>query len=84
MPTRNDVYVSLDTEREYQIKRWGVETQASQPVASYLTFIQHYMNEATREITKNPDNRFVMETIRKITALGVACMEQHGAPQRVN
>jgi hypothetical protein len=56
-------------------------------VSAYLVFMQDYLNEAVhiqaRDWSPKADER-TLEVVRKVTALGMACMEQHGAPRRVD
>ena len=89
---RRDVYDALDGERRYQDDRVA-EAQAADPhyflkthpVTAYLVFMEDYLREAlhiqARDWTPECDER-TLEVVRKVTALGVACMEKHGAPRR--
>lgn len=87
--TRSGVYKVIDSERDYQDEIWNAETTTSagqHEVAAWLTFMRAYLREAEEAISRNPEpkaTRMAMESIRKITAMGVCCMEQHGAPRRV-
>jgi len=81
--SRPDVYAAIDSEREYQGK-WGDRTHT---VTEYILYMEHYLAEARKrastldlEIPIHHDN--VMDFIRKVTALGVVCMEDNGAPLR--
>jgi hypothetical protein len=87
--TRTDVYDALDTERDYQQKKFGGDAPRS--VGDFLVYMQDYLTEAVRQATRDPSSQesntvsyATLETVRKITAIGVACMEQHGAPQRAS
>lgn len=88
MPTRKEVYDAIDSEREYQDFRWNENTTTSSGLhspAEWLVYIQDYLREAFTQASRSadPESRdMVMNTIRKITAMGVACMEQNGAPRR--
>lgn len=77
---RETVYQILSGEREYQENLWGDSSQSS--VGEFLLYMQDYMNQAINEVTRNPNALSALVTIRKITALGVACLEQHGAQSR--
>ena len=82
MIPRQSVYDAIDSERDYQDGRWG---PAKHEMGSFLLYMQDYMDEARRQLSRNPDVQAVplaLMTLRKIVALGVACMEQHGAPKR--
>ncbi len=81
MATRNDVYVAINTERAYQDKRWPNER--AHTTDEFILFMEHYLHEARRLASTTPDgNVEVLDFVRKVTALGVACMEQNGAPRR--
>lgn len=76
---RDAVIKAIDSERDYQIQRWGGKPN---DFGAFLTFIRHNLGRAEMECTVSSDLRKALETLRKITALGVAAMEQHGAPLR--
>jgi hypothetical protein len=79
---REDVYKLIDGERAYQEKIWNSETTESGGLHSpceWLVYMQDYLTEALHMASRNPDpeaTRMVMNNIRKITAMGVAAMEQ--------
>ncbi len=90
MPTREQVYQVVDTERAYQAKWDGAESKGIHETGAFILFMEQYLSEArklesTREDGNNGD-RFEgegsLDFVRKVTALGVACMEQNGAPHR--
>lgn len=86
--TRKAVYTAIDSERDYQIARWGHDHFRT--VGEYLVYIQDYVREAMTAASREPDNPQgsgnvsdnTKNIVRKITALGVACMEHNGAPVR--
>jgi hypothetical protein len=51
-------------------------------VASYLTFMQHHLDEAKKAVTTQDGSAAALDQLRKVLALGVACAEQHGLPFR--
>lgn len=76
--TRNEVYRRIDLERDSQDGKWGgKEHDSKHDIASWLTFMQHYMTEAIKYVTKGQDTA-TLSTIRKIAALSIACMELYG------
>jgi hypothetical protein len=85
---REEVYKIIDGERDYQEKKWNSITTSSKGVHSageWLTFIQDYLTEAMHITSRNSEpeaTKMVMENIRKITAMGVAAMEQIETPPR--
>ena len=89
--TREQVFQAINTEREYQNKRWcrtDPEKAAGHnphTVTEWLVYMQHYVNEGLRIATVSNDpnaSKQALEFARKVAALGVVCMEQHGAPVR--
>lgn len=85
---RSEVYKLIDGERDYQDKRWNEQTTGSRGIHSeyeWLIFIQDYLTEAIRAGSRKPEpeaRTFVRNSIRKIAAMGVACMEQNDTPAR--
>lgn len=80
--TRREVYEVIDGEREYQEQKW--EGHEHTPT-EWLVYMQDYITEALHFVSRNPDptaNEFALHNIRKVTALGVACMEQRGVRYR--
>jgi hypothetical protein len=75
---RADVYKLLDGERAYQESLWP----APHSVGDYLTMLRYYGRLADAAWTVNSGDQPALNVIRKITAIGVHCMEEHGAPQR--
>lgn len=81
---RQDVYAVIDGERNYQDSRWGASTIHT--VAEYILYMEHHLTEARRLITTQGDpkaSRDALDVLRKVIALGVVCMEQNGAVERV-
>lgn len=84
MTPRISVYAAISSERDYQESKWKGHLHEAE---SWLLFIEHYVHEARVQASKTdftevPNLIAYLDSIRKITALGVACMEQHGAPKR--
>jgi hypothetical protein len=88
MTNRPEVYAALDGERDYQETRWNANTTASKglhSVTEFLVFMRDYTEEALHVVSRNPEPEAsvaALHIIRKVAAMGVACMEQHGAPRR--
>lgn len=82
---RSEVYEAIDTEREYQDKKWGTDENHYHSLAEWLVYIENYVNEAKHIATRLPEplsSQKVLDIMRKVTAMGVCAMEQHGAPKR--
>ena len=75
---QKSVINTLLEEREYQDQKWCGEKHE---IGSWLIFMQHYLNEASKEITTGKDNN-ALHAMRKLTALGITCLEQYGCPER--
>lgn len=88
MPSRAEVYAAIDSERAYQDQRWNTDTTptgGNHTVTEFLTYMQDYLTQAIHQASRYADpeaTAMVLDTVRKVTTLGVACMEQNGAPLR--
>ena len=88
MPSREEVYQAIDTEREYQDRIWGDTLSDDRPgdgsrsIDEFALYINGYAHVLMHTASHTGDPMSKLAVIRKITALGVACMEQHGAPRR--
>lgn len=84
---RLDVYAVIDGERNYQDCLASTsETDGHHTVTEFLLYMDAYMHDAKQVASKTWGPQATIKTldlIRKITALGVACMEQNGAVRRV-
>ncbi len=95
---RADVYKAIDGERTYQEKWEDAESKGVHETGAFILFMEHYLQEARRlesTLENGGNNRAFsyptggkrreegsLDFVRKVTALGVACMEQNGAPER--
>lgn len=86
--TRADALAALDGEREYQDRRWNVNTTTSEgehELESFFYYAEHYLGLARTALSTKAQQDAYPEALhiaRKIGALMVAAMEQHGAPKR--
>ena len=81
--TREQVYERIDVERQYQDHLPSNRTDGSdKQVGSYLTMMRHYMTKAEEAWTMNRGDSAALDNVRKIAAIAVRCMEEHGAPTR--
>lgn len=88
---RDEVYDAIDGERDYQNNLGSDRTEfptggsCSIPheVGEFVTMLQHYQNELVKAWTENPGCQASLHIMRKIAAISVNCMEQHGAPPRI-
>jgi hypothetical protein len=86
--TRQEVYEIIDGERDYQEARWNNLNKVISNPSSFILWMEEYLSKA-RSLASTRDERIgtagneeIMDMIRKVTALGVACMELNGAPKR--
>jgi hypothetical protein len=86
MTSRADVYAAIDSERDYQDMRVKRDQGAGfHSTEEFLLYMDDYLTEAKHVASRTwgPDAKFaILEVVRKVVALGVVMMEQHGAPQR--
>ncbi len=89
MATRKEVYLAIDSERAYQASRWNRDTTTTggfhENLADWILFMEDYLHQARHQLSRNGEpkaTQMALNTVRKVTALGVAAMEQLGAPQR--
>lgn len=87
---RQAVYKAIDTEREYQEKVWSNNNKASGAtnVSSFVTWMQSYLRKVedlASSLDETPGSEGcekIMDMMRKVVALGVACGELNGMPER--
>jgi len=85
MPTRQEVYTAIDTERDYQKKWEKSDSKGEHSFSEWFAYMDDYILEAkhilAREMQQDAYPK-VQHIMRKVTAMGVAAMEQLGAPPR--
>jgi len=95
MTKRNEVYAAIDSERDYQDDVWGAtlsgnrtpdtdkgQSGGDRTIDEFSLYIIGYANDLQHEASHFATTTEKLDIIRKISGLGVACMEQHGAPIR--
>lgn len=86
--TRQEVYRAIDGERAYQQLKWKHPVSTGDnghSLGEWFMYLDDYSMQAKHALTRLPDeqgNQLALETLRKIAAMCVAAMEQHGAPVR--
>lgn len=60
----------------------ATESSPRHGVGEWLTYMEHYLAEARRELTTQHSHVPGLHMLRKAVALGIACFEQHGVPTR--
>lgn len=81
---KDNVYEAINSERNYQDHRWPGRIHS---IDEYILFMEHHLQEARKLVATTDldlaDNRTeALNVIRKVTALGVVCMEDNGSPLR--
>lgn len=85
------MYAAIDSERRYQDHRWGRTGSSGSPgdgartLDEYTLYMLVYAQELAKLAATTGDLDSVtakLDMVRKVAALGVACMEMHGAPHR--
>lgn len=88
---RITVYAALETERQYQIKRWGVRQadgsfrEVPHSVEDFVLYMEDYLHEARHQLSRLPEPEardVALDTLRKVVTMGIACFEQHGVQRR--
>ena len=83
---RADVYKAIDSERDYQERKWGNgATKKVHSLEEWCLYIQDYLDEAKHALSRKPDDvcyPIAKEIMRKIGGMAVKCMEEHGTTLR--
>jgi hypothetical protein len=86
MTPRSEVYSAIDSERDYQdAQRGNAKRHEGQPAMTpgeYILCMEHALAEARSTWYRPDGGERSLESVRKVVALGVSAMEQHGAPRR--
>lgn len=90
--SRLSAYAAIDSERDYQNERWGrpelsgyhSNGHMAHSITEWLTYMRYYVEQGLKAATlaDGRDTADLAQFLRKVAALGVAGMEQHGAPKR--
>lgn len=77
-----DAIDAIESERIYQDKLWGpTGTEGKHSTIEFLVFMKDYIDEALHTASRHSDGQVGIDlanSMRKITTMGVACMEQNG------
>lgn len=82
MTNRHEVFSAISDERVYQDRKWGTLEEHPHEVGSWLTIIRKLHDDAERAYMSQRGDQGALDEMRKVVAVGVACMEQHGVVQR--
>lgn len=73
---RKDVYELIDGEREFQDAVWDAKMDRALSVADWVIFMEQRLADAKSHVYGLREYK-VLDEIRKIAALAVACMEHN-------
>ena len=76
---RAEAFDAINSERDYQARKWG---EVDHEVDAFAAYVQEYTNQLMHVVGTTSDTTAKLAAMRKVAALAVACMEQHGAPKR--
>lgn len=79
---RIDVYAAVDSERDYQDRKWGAIDQHPHEVGGWILLMENALRQAKEAWSGSPNDNAALEEVRKVIGLGVACAEQHGLRPR--
>ena len=89
---RQDVYEAINTEREFQDRKWGSVQKHPHEVGGWILIMEQLLADARKAWASSKADTDALEEIRKVVApleeirkvvaVGVACGEQHGLPKR--
>jgi hypothetical protein len=86
---RGKVYEALDSERAYQESRWHPEnnpqSKYNHSLEEWFTYMEDYIAEAKHILSRQSDavaQPQAAAIMRKVTAMGVCALEQHGCERR--
>lgn len=79
---RDQVFRAIDNERIYQDLKWGTIQEHPHEVGAWLTVMRKLLNDADYAWCGQRGDVGALDEIRKVAAVAVACMEQHGVVLR--
>jgi hypothetical protein len=80
--SRGTVYEAIDSERNFQDRKWGPVSVHPHEVGGWLTIMRQLLRDAEKAWASSADDFTALCEIRKVIAVGVACCEQHGVQTR--
>jgi hypothetical protein len=81
---RSDVLQSIESERDYQIKKWGKARQHRPDFAGWILLMDTQMGRIKEAWRGADSDRPALEELRKLLAIGFVAAEDHGIPQRID
>lgn len=69
-------------ERLFQDRKWGTIQERPREVGTYLTLMRKILGDAEKAYCESIGDTSALHELRKVLAVGLACLEQYGAPSR--
>lgn len=90
MANRTEVYAAIDSERNYQdaqrgnaARHEGMPGRETMHPAELILYMEKCLVDARAAVYRGvTGHKECLASVRKVAALGVYCMELHGAPTR--
>lgn len=79
---RSEVDRAIDTELRYQWHKFG-KVDNPHEIDAFATYIRRYSTILDEVATGQNTDQEKLDVVRKIAAICVECMLQHGAPRRI-
>jgi hypothetical protein len=77
---RSEVFKDIDLERMYQDSRRNAR---SHPIEAWILYMEYNLSEAKKLLFSERGAIIpALHIIRKVTTMGVACMEEHGVEEK--
>lgn len=78
---REEVYKIIDNERNYQDRKWKHKKDEDNSLQDWIFYMGKTLSKATSYNNLGKEEQ-ALDEIRQLIALGVACMEENGVPER--
>lgn len=77
-----EVLSVVHDERVFQNRKWGKVAEHPHEVGGYLTIMRKLQADADAAWASARGDTAALDEVRKIIAVGIACLEQHGPVAR--
>ncbi len=81
---RLSVFDAIVAERAYQDEKWGTIKDNPHTIPEWILIMEKELAEAKAAYFQRPADREMLDEIRQVIAVGVACLEQHGVVERID
>ena len=79
---RSLIYEVINGERDFQDEKWGTPQEHPHSIYEWIGIMEQELKEAKEAFFSHPADRLMLDEVRQVVAVGVACMEQHGFTKR--